>query len=194
MPCLLLCLSPARRVRSYHDGEPKGLQFLNDLDAQLQFAHPLKQAGVDGVIIWGDEEQVRSPKLTAAFSQSSYILMAYRVVGTSRPAEQRCCNGSTISRAFSAAAMPPGRVLQLLIRSWAARLTTNLAKSYTGHCALHRFLATARSLRTSSVVCSSAASRRGNMRSYCECPVVQRMKCSVTVRIGIVRSNSTERQ
>ena len=57
MPCLLLCLSSACHVCSYHDGEPKGLQFLNDLDAQLQFAHPLKQAGVDGVIIWGDEEQ-----------------------------------------------------------------------------------------------------------------------------------------
>lgn len=44
-------------LRSYHDGEPKGLQLLNELDAQLQFSHPLKQAGVDNVIIWGDEEQ-----------------------------------------------------------------------------------------------------------------------------------------
>ena len=30
-----------------------------------------------------DDAQVRSPKLTVAFSQSSYILMTYRVVGTS---------------------------------------------------------------------------------------------------------------
>lgn len=42
---------------SYHDGEPKGLQLLNDQDAQLQFSQPLQRAGVDGVIIWGDEEQ-----------------------------------------------------------------------------------------------------------------------------------------
>ena len=99
MPCLLLCLSPARRVRSYHDGEPKGLQFLNDLDAQLQFAHPLKQAGVDGVIIWGDEEQVRSPKRTVGFSQSSYILMAYRVVGTAvRPSSAAAVVQQSVGR------------------------------------------------------------------------------------------------
>jgi hypothetical protein len=29
----------------YHDGEPKGLQFMNDADANLQFAHPLTMAG-----------------------------------------------------------------------------------------------------------------------------------------------------
>ena len=39
----------------YHDGEPKGLQFLNDADAKLQFADPFAIDGVEGVVIWGDE-------------------------------------------------------------------------------------------------------------------------------------------
>ena len=45
---------PSYRYR-YHDGEPKGLQFLNDADAKLEFAHPFTIDGVKSVIIWGDE-------------------------------------------------------------------------------------------------------------------------------------------
>ena len=30
----------------YHDGEPKGLQFLNTADTVLQFKHPLDIPGV----------------------------------------------------------------------------------------------------------------------------------------------------
>jgi hypothetical protein len=48
----ILCVHRYR----YHDGEPKGLQFLNDADSKLQFEHPFGIDGVTGVIIWGDEE------------------------------------------------------------------------------------------------------------------------------------------
>ena len=46
--------------------------------------------GVTGVyqegqyMAYGGDLQVRSPKFTVEFSQSSYILMTYRVVGTRR--------------------------------------------------------------------------------------------------------------
>ena len=43
---------------------------------------------------WNGTKQVRSPKLTVALSQSSYILMTYRVVGTSAPAAAASPAGS----------------------------------------------------------------------------------------------------
>ena len=49
-----------------------------------------------GFVRWAEQakEQVRSPKLTVAFSQSSYIVMTYRAVETRRAYDappRRCC-------------------------------------------------------------------------------------------------------
>jgi hypothetical protein len=52
----------------------------------------LRKVGLFALISEAPNFQVRSPKLTVAFSQSSYILMTYRVVGAR---VTRACSSST---------------------------------------------------------------------------------------------------
>jgi hypothetical protein len=60
-------------VRPDHDGEPKGLQLLNAADADLEFAHPLEVAGVEGIIIWGSEDVNGTKQLLEWFKTNAAV-------------------------------------------------------------------------------------------------------------------------
>ena len=66
-----------------HPSERDGRKVARAVGDAIEYRYPdvADADDRDGVILRGAEDQVHPPKLTVAFSQSSYILMTYRVVG-----------------------------------------------------------------------------------------------------------------